>query len=69
MLSVYGGTTKERLKQRVGEPASHVLEETSMFGPEYKGQGSYLVGGPSPISRKWYATVVVDAGGIIVKVS
>ena len=49
--------------------AADRLQETSMFGPEYKGAGRYPVVGPSPYERKWYATVTVDDGGKIVKVS
>lgn len=68
MLSVYGCKTKKDLKAKVGVEASCVFQETSMFGPEYKGQGSYPVVGPSPTERKWYATVKVDGAGRIVSV-
>ena len=49
--------------------ASRVFQETSMFGPEYRGAGEYAVVGPGPYERKWYARVTVDADGRIVKVS
>ena len=58
--------TKSELKKAVGQPLSYV--ETSFFGPEYKANGSFAVVGPSPESRKWYATVTME-NGIIKKVS
>ena len=64
MLSIYGAATKKALKDFVGRPADEVFQETSMFGPEYKGDGSYPVVGPSPYVRKWYATVRVDGGKV-----
>ena len=69
MMSVYGCPTKKALKLKVGSRASTLFQETSMFGLEYKGAGSYPVVGPSPYERKWYATVTVDADGRVVKVS
>ena len=38
--------------------------ETSMFGAEYHGDGTYPVVGPTPHLRKWYASVTVE-GGIV----
>jgi len=58
--------TKKDLKSKIG--TSHIFEETSLFGPEYKENGSFCVVGPSPYVRKWYAQVTVK-DGIIVKVS
>lgn len=58
--------TKKDLKAAVGKPLRHV--ETSMFGPEYKENGSLNVVGPSPYDRKWFATVVME-NGVIKKVS
>ena len=71
MMSVYGCPTKKALKLKVGTNVlTHTLfQETSMFGPEYKGAGTYAIVGPSPTERKWFATVTVDADGRVVKVS
>lgn len=69
MMSVYGCRTKKDLKDKVGRNAQDVLQETSYFGPEYHGTGTYPVVGPSPTERKWYATVHVGAGGCIVRVA
>jgi len=63
MLSVYGCSTKKELKAKKGQEPP--FQETSMFGPEYKGQdGKYAVVGPSPYMRKWYATVEVKDGKV-----
>lgn len=58
--------TKKDLKGSIGQPFRFV--ETSLFGAEYKGDGSYTVVGPSPTIRKWYATVTVK-DGVISRVS
>ena len=68
MMSIYGCRTKKDQKAKVGQDASSLFLETSIFGPEYKGPGSYPVVGPAPTERKWYATVVVGADGKVVKV-
>jgi hypothetical protein len=52
--------TKKHLKQSIGQPFR--FEETSFFGPEYKGDGVYTVVGPGAYERKWYATVTVKDG-------
>jgi hypothetical protein len=52
--------TKKQLKQSVGKPLEY--EETSMFGPEYKPNGTFNVVGPSPYKRDWYATVTMENG-------
>lgn len=57
--------TKKELKACVGRPLRFV--ETSMFGAEYKDNGSFPVVGPAPYDRKWYATVVMK-NGVIAKV-
>jgi hypothetical protein len=57
--------TKAALKAASGQPPRFV--ETSIFGPEYHGDGDYTVVGPSPHTRRWYATVTVR-DGVIVKV-
>ena len=68
MMSVYGCQTKKALKAQVGASASAVLQETSIFGPELRDNGSFPVVGPSPTKCTWFATVTV-ADGRIVKVA
>ena len=58
--------TKKLLKASVGKSLQY--EETSMFGPEYKSNGTFCVVGPSPYERKWYAQVTMK-DGLIHKVS
>ena len=58
--------TKKMLVASVGQALR--FEETSMFGPEYKENGSFCVVGPSPYERKWFATVTME-NGLIKKVS
>ena len=59
--------TKKELKASVGKALRYV--ETSMFGSEYKENGSFAVVGPDAhTNRKWYATVVME-NGLIKKVS
>jgi hypothetical protein len=55
--------TKKELKQAKGQPLKYT--ETSMFGPEYKENGSFCVVGPSPYKRKWYAEVTMKDGKIL----
>lgn len=62
MMGIYGFKTKKDLKAGIGHTPNFI--ETSMFGPEYHGDGSYVIVGPSPTSRKWFATVVVKEGKI-----
>ena len=53
--------TKKALKAAVGQPLRYI--ETSMFGSEYKEDGSFCVVGPDPYTkRSWYATVTMKAG-------
>jgi hypothetical protein len=68
MMGIHGYKTKKDLKERgIGRAPDFI--ETSMFGAEYKGDGSYAVVGPDPYTaRNWYATVTVS-GGVIVKVT
>jgi hypothetical protein len=54
--------TKKQLKESIGQSLRFV--ETSMFGEEYKADGSFCVVGPSPYERKWYATVTMKDGKI-----
>ena len=64
MVATY--KTKKRLKECVGEPLGY--RETSMFGPEYKANGSFSVVGPSEYERKWFARVTMK-DGLIAKVT
>jgi len=58
--------TKKILKENIGQPLKFV--ETSMFGVEYKANGSFCVVGPDAHrSRKWYAEVTME-GDLIKKV-
>ena len=66
MMGIFGAETKKELRTQIGQEPSFI--ETSIFGCEYKGDGSYTVVGPDPYkNRKWFATVEVK-GGKIVKV-
>ena len=59
--------TKKALKESIGKPLDYI--ETSMFGPEYKENGTFAVVGPDPYTnRKWYAQVTME-DGLIKKVS
>ena len=62
MMSIAGFKTKKDLKAAIGRRPSFI--ETSYFGLEFKGDGSYTIVGPSPYDRKWYATVTVTDGKI-----
>ena len=66
MMGIYGAKTKKELKTLVGQEPQFI--ETSVFGPEYKGDGTYAVVGPSPEKRVWFASVTI-IGGKIAKVS
>lgn len=58
--------TKKALKEAVGKPLRYV--ETSMFGPEFREDGTFCVVGPCAYTnRKWYARVTMK-GGLIAKV-
>ena len=52
--------SKKELKANVGKPLRYV--ETSMFGLEYRPNGTFPVVGPSPTIRKWYAEVTMTDG-------
>lgn len=52
--------TKKELKGSVGERLRYV--ETSMFGEEFKPNGTFCVVGPDPYSRKWFAEVTMKDG-------
>ncbi len=53
-------TTKKELKAAIGQPL--VYEETSMFGPEFRPDGTFAVVGPSPYKRKWFAQITMEKG-------
>lgn len=66
MLGARGYATKKALKESVGKPLRYV--ETSMFGEEFKPNGSNAIVGPDAYkARNWYATVECR-DGVIVKV-
>ena len=54
--------TKKILKQNIGQMLNYT--ETSIFGPEYRPNGSFCVVGPSATNRKWYAQVLMVASKI-----
>ncbi len=58
--------TKKALKEAVGKTLRYV--ETSMFGEEFKRDGTFCVVGPSPYERKWFAEVTMSEG-LIAKVT
>ena len=66
MLGIDGFKTKKELKAAVGT-VPHFIE-TSFFGEEYKGDGTYTVVGPNPAMRNWFAELTI-VGGRIQKVS
>ena len=79
-MGIRGFKTKTQLKNAIkAVKNSEAVElpnfeelriETSMFGEEYKGAGSYVVVGPCPhTSRKWFAQITCNADGEIVKVT
>lgn len=61
-----GWTTHPKSKKALRETAigkAPQFLETSWFGEEYKGDGTYCIVGPDPyVSRTWYATVTVTDG-------
>lgn len=61
-LAVRGYKTKKELKAAVGQPLRYT--ETSMFGPEYKADGTFAVVGPDAYTRKWFAQVTMVDGKI-----
>ena len=69
MPTVYNCKTKKDLKTHIGQPASSVLVETSLFGKEILPGKKLAVVGPSAYERKWFATVTIDAQGNIAKVA
>lgn len=59
--------SKKELKENIGKPLNYI--ETSVFGVEYKANGTFCVVGPDPYrSRKWFAEVTME-NGLIKRVS
>ena len=65
MLAVHY-PTKKALKSAIGQRLNYV--ETSLFGPEYKDNGTFAVVGPDAYNRKWYARIEMK-NGLILSVS
>jgi hypothetical protein len=65
-LAASGYKTKKSLKECVGKSLQYC--ETSMFGNEFKTNGTFCVVGPSAQERKWFAEVTM-VNGLIAKVS
>ena len=57
--------SKKTLKESIGQRLKY--NETSIFGVEYKQNGSFCVADYSP-KRKWFATVYIK-DGLIAKVT
>lgn len=53
---------KKDLKASVGSFLHY--QETSMFGAEFKSNGTFAVVGSSAYNRKWYAQVTMKDGKI-----
>jgi hypothetical protein len=51
---------KKSLKAAIGQSLRY--EETSMFGEEYKANGTFCVVGPGAYDRKWFAEVTMSDG-------
>jgi hypothetical protein len=54
--------TKKALREAEGQPLRY--SETSMFGAEYRPNGTFPVVGPSAYERKWHAQVTMRDGKI-----
>lgn len=73
----YTAPSKKAIRDAIkGEGPAHLtdfyrhVQETSMFGSEAKVPGQNTVVGPDAYtSRKWYATLTVDADGRVTKVA
>ncbi len=53
--------SKKALKESIGQSLRYT--ETSVFGPEFKENGTFCVADSSP-SRKWFAQVTMKDGKI-----
>lgn len=72
MMSIYdanGRRFKSKAALKAAKGQGVIFEETSMFGAEFKGAGTYTIVGPEPYKRNWFAQVTVDASRIVQKVS
>jgi hypothetical protein len=58
--------TKKALKAALGLQLRY--RETSLFGEEYRENGTFCVVGPDAYNRKWYAQVTMK-DGLIAKVT
>ena len=66
-MLVTGYTSKKELKASVGKPLAY--EETSMFGPEYKSTGSFVVAHRPALTdlpgRVFFAKVTMEDDRIV----
>ena len=66
-MLVTGYTSKKELKASVGKPLQY--EETSMFGPEYKSTGSFVVAHRPLVTglkgREFFAKVTMEDDRIV----
>jgi len=66
MMGYYGNFKSKKALRESEMGKEPRFMETSMFGKEYRGDGTYSVVGPDPYtSRKWYATITVHQGRIV----
>lgn len=69
-MLVTGYKSKKELKEAIGKPLKY--RETSMFGPEYKADGTFTVAHRHAITglagREFFASVTM-VNGLITKVS
>ena len=64
MLGAVGYKQKSDLKNAIGQHLKY--EETSLFGREYRPNGTVTIVGPDAYrSRKWYAKVTLKDGIIV----
>ena len=67
MMGVTGYRYKKDLKASVGKPLNYV--ETSVFGEEFKPDGTFCVIGPDAFRNCAWFTVVTTVDGLIAKVT
>lgn len=68
-LGVSGFRYKKDLKAHVGQSMNGRIVETSMFGTEFHPPGRFTVVGPDAYTKRdWFATIHVDADGVLTKV-
>ena len=59
MMGASGYKTKKELKASIGKRLNYI--ETSLFGPEYKSNGTFYMVGPCAYTkRKWYAEITME---------